>query len=113
MLPVIARLVLSSVRLRPPVHRPPYVTPRHLPPSTYPSAPRRHVKNAQGEPVQIRVGIHTGPVVGGVLGRKTPRFSVYGDTVNVRGGCRGQGAGLVGRTARIRADTGAASLLDV
>ncbi|KXZ51386.1 hypothetical protein GPECTOR_12g348 [Gonium pectorale] len=43
----------------------------------------RRVKNAQGEPVQIRIGIHTGPVVGGVLGAKTPRFSVYGDTVNV------------------------------
>ncbi|KAG2499523.1 hypothetical protein HYH03_002469 [Edaphochlamys debaryana] len=43
----------------------------------------RQVKNAQGEPVQIRVGIHTGPVVGGVLGAKTPRFSIYGDTVNV------------------------------
>ncbi|PNW71315.1 hypothetical protein CHLRE_16g649050v5 [Chlamydomonas reinhardtii] len=43
----------------------------------------RQVKNAQGEPVQIRIGIHTGPVVGGVLGAKTPRFSIYGDTVNV------------------------------
>ncbi|EFJ46683.1 guanylyl and adenylyl cyclase family member [Volvox carteri f. nagariensis] len=43
----------------------------------------RKVKNAQGEPVQIRIGIHTGPVVGGVLGAKTPRFSIYGDTVNV------------------------------
>ncbi|GLI69453.1 hypothetical protein VaNZ11_014066 [Volvox africanus] len=43
----------------------------------------RHIKNAQGEPVQLRIGIHTGPVVGGVLGAKTPRFSIYGDTVNV------------------------------
>ncbi|GLC52309.1 hypothetical protein PLESTB_000607500 [Pleodorina starrii] len=46
-------------------------------------AAAREVKNAQGEPVQIRIGIHTGPVVGGVLGAKTPRFSIYGDTVNV------------------------------
>ncbi len=33
--------------------------------------------------VRVRSGIHTGPVVGGVLGAKTPRFSIYGDTVNV------------------------------
>ncbi|PNH09361.1 Guanylate cyclase soluble subunit beta-2, partial [Tetrabaena socialis] len=41
------------------------------------------VRDAQGEPVCIRVGVHSGPVVGGVLGAKTPRFSIYGDTVNV------------------------------
>ncbi|GFR46282.1 hypothetical protein Agub_g7836 [Astrephomene gubernaculifera] len=46
-------------------------------------AAARGVRDAQGQPVQIRIGIHTGPVVGGVLGAKTPRFSVYGDTVNV------------------------------
>ena len=45
--------------------------------------PCRHIKFAQGEPVQIRIGIHTGPVVGGVMGTKAPRFSIYGDTVNV------------------------------
>ncbi|SVD45364.1 uncharacterized protein METZ01_LOCUS398218, partial [marine metagenome] len=32
--------------------------------------------------VQVRLGIHTGPVVGGVVGTKVPLFSVYGDTVN-------------------------------
>eukprot|EP00798_Chlamydomonas_sp_ICE-L_P011803 gene11803-24_t len=33
-------------------------------------------------PVVIRIGLHTGSVVSGVIGTKLPKYSVFGDTMN-------------------------------
>jgi class 3 adenylate cyclase len=38
---------------------------------------------AAGDPWQIRIGIHRGPVVAGVIGRRKFAYDVWGDTVNV------------------------------
>lgn len=37
----------------------------------------------EGLPLGIRVGIHTGPVIGGVLGNTKPHFDLWGNTVNL------------------------------
>jgi class 3 adenylate cyclase len=35
-----------------------------------------------GMPTVIRIGLHTGSVVTGVIGTKLPKFGIFGDTMN-------------------------------
>jgi class 3 adenylate cyclase len=46
----------------------------------------REVSEAAGEfrlPLALRVGLHVGPVIGGVIGRDRPTYDYWGDTLNI------------------------------
>jgi hypothetical protein len=38
-------------------------------------------------PVSIRIGIHTGSCVSGLIGTKLPKWTVLGGTINTAGTC--------------------------
>ncbi len=48
-----------------------------------------------GEPLQIRIGLHSGPLVAGVIAPQRPVYDVWGSTVNVA--ARLEAAGMPGR----------------
>jgi class 3 adenylate cyclase len=44
---------------------------------------RKKEKESRGEiPFELRIGIHTGPVVAGIVGVKKFQYDIWGDTVN-------------------------------
>jgi class 3 adenylate cyclase len=45
---------------------------------------RKKEKELKGElPFEMRIGIHTGPVVAGIVGVKKYAYDIWGDTVNL------------------------------
>jgi adenylate cyclase len=41
--------------------------------------------------LQLRIGVHSGPVIGGVIGHRKVAFDIWGDTVNVASRLESQG----------------------
>jgi guanylate cyclase len=47
---------------------------------------------AAGKPVQFRIGINSGPVIGGVIGQEKFHYDIWGDAVNIASRMESQGA---------------------
>lgn len=53
----------------------------------------RHFNQERGTDLSVRVSIHSGPVVGGVVGRTRFLYDLWGDTVNVARALQAEGPG--------------------
>ena len=67
----------------------------------------REINEECGVSLSLRAGIHTGPVIGGVIGTKRLAYDIWGSTVNIASRMESQGvAGCLQLSAQTQALVG-------